>query len=154
MRALALPLLLLAAIPLIAARLPDNASELPLSHLLSLAQTALATGKTADALSIYDHCLARDPSDFTTLYKRATTRLASGQYSKAKEGFLEGLEVREYEPARLQLAKIHAKLGEYQHAREEIDLFVKAIKGASGHDKDLSEANELVSPCYTLPWRR
>ncbi|GAA5837567.1 hypothetical protein JCM3766R1_006847 [Sporobolomyces carnicolor] len=143
MRALALPLLLLAAIPLIAARLPDNASELPLSHLLSLAQTALATGKTADALSIYDHCLARDPSDFTTLYKRATTRLASGQYSKAKEGFLEVLEVREYEPARLQLAKIHAKLGEYQHARGEIDLFVKAIKGTSGHDKDLSEANEL-----------
>ncbi|GAA5880760.1 hypothetical protein JCM16303_004342 [Sporobolomyces ruberrimus] len=143
MRALSLPLLLLAVIPLIAATLPDNASDLPLSHLLTLAQTALSSGKTSDALSIYDHCLTRDPSDFTTLYKRATVRLASGQYSRAKEGFHEVLQVREYEPARLQLGKIHAKLGEYLKAREELDAYLKATKGKDGVAREITEAKEL-----------
>jgi DnaJ family protein C protein 3 len=145
MRALALPLLLLAVIPLIAAQLPDNASDLPLSHLISLAQTALSSGQTSQALSIYDYCLERDPSDFTTLYKRATVRLASGQYSKAKEGFNQVLQVREYEPARLQLGKIHAKLGEYLKAREEIDIYLKATKGRDSADREIKEAKELVS---------
>ena len=144
MRALALPLLLLAVLPLIAAQLPDNASDLPISHLLSLAQSALSTGKTSDALSIYDYCLERDSTDFSTLYKRATVRLASGQYNRAKEGFHQVLQVREYEPARLQLGKIHAKLGEYGKAREELDRFVKASKGKDGMEKELKEANELV----------
>ncbi|GAA6004848.1 hypothetical protein JCM11491_002254 [Sporobolomyces phaffii] len=137
MRALALPLLLLSVVPLIAAQLPDNAGELPLSHLLSLAQTALASGQTTHALSIYDHCLVRDPSDFTTLYKRATVRLAQGQYQRAKDGFLDVLRVREYEPARWQLAKIYAKLGQYENAREQIDLYSKTASGPS------AEAHQL-----------
>ncbi|GAA5927566.1 uncharacterized protein JCM15063_005934 [Sporobolomyces koalae] len=143
MRALAVPLLLLAVIPLISAQLPDNAPDLPLSHLLTLAQTALSTGKTSDALSIYDYCLERDPSDFTTLYKRATVRLASGQYNRAKEGFHQVLEVREYEPARLQLGKIHAKLGEFPKAREEIDIYLRAVKGKEGSERDVTEATDL-----------
>ncbi|CEQ40467.1 SPOSA6832_02087, partial [Sporobolomyces salmonicolor] len=141
MRALALPLLVLLALPFVAAQLPANAADLPLSRLLSLAQTALASGKTSTALSIYDHCLERDPSDFTTLYKRATIRLASGQYGKAKEGFHEVLAVREYEPAHFQLGKIHVKLGEYQEARKELDHYLKAVKGKE--DKEVKEAQEL-----------
>jgi len=145
MRALALPLLLLAVLPLVASQLPDNLSDLPISHLLSLAQSALSTGKTTEALSIYDHCLERDSSDFTTLYKRATVRFASGQYNRAKEGFNQVLDVREYEPARLQLGRIHAKLGEYAKAREELDRFIKAVKGKEASEKELKEAKELVS---------
>ncbi|GAA5956851.1 hypothetical protein JCM21900_006271 [Sporobolomyces salmonicolor] len=141
MRALALPLLVLLALPFVAAQLPANAADLPLSHLLSLAQTALASGKTSTALSIYDHCLERDRSDFTTLYKRATIRLASGQYGKAKEGFHEVLAVREYEPAHFQLGKIYVKLGEYQEARKELDHYLKAVKGKE--DKEVKEAQEL-----------
>ncbi|TNY17657.1 Co-chaperone [Rhodotorula diobovata] len=142
MRAFALVSLALAG--LARAALPDNASDLPLSHLLKLAQDSLAQGKSIDALDLYDHCLERDPSDFATLYKRATVRLATGHLAKAKDGFVDVLAVRDYDLAHLQLAKIHAKLAEYDEARGEVDTFLRsASKDKGNHDKEVKEAEEL-----------
>ena len=133
------------ALAVCAAGLPDNASDLPLASLLSLAQDALAQGKSSDALQIYDHCVERDPADFATLYKRATVRLASGHLARAKDAFREVLALREYDLAHLQLAKIHAKLAEYDQAKTEIDLFLRtAKKQRPKGDKDLKDADELV----------
>ncbi|KAG0662003.1 hypothetical protein C6P46_003708 [Rhodotorula mucilaginosa] len=135
---------LAAALAVCAAGLPDNASDLPLSSLLSLAQDALAQGKSSDALQIYDHCLERDPADFATLYKRATVRLASGHLARAKDAFREVLALREYDLAHLQLAKIHAKLAEYDDAKTEIDHFLRSAKKQRPKgDKDLKDADEL-----------
>ncbi|GAA5874872.1 hypothetical protein JCM3774_006551 [Rhodotorula dairenensis] len=135
---------LAAALAVCAAGLPDNAADLPLATLLSLAQDALAQGKSADALSIYDHCLERDPADFATLYKRATVRLASGHLARAKDAFHEVLAVRDYDLAHLQLARIHAKLAEYDQARAEIDTFLRAAKkDRRKGDKDLADAEDL-----------
>ncbi|GAA5992689.1 hypothetical protein JCM10908_006880 [Rhodotorula pacifica] len=135
---------LAAALAVCAAGLPDNAADLPLSSLLSLAQDALAQGKSIDALSIYDHCLERDPTDFATLYKRATVRLASGHLARAKDAFKEVLAVREYDLAHLQLARIHARLAEYDEAKAEVDTFLRTAKKARPKgDKDVKEAEEL-----------
>lgn len=98
--------------------LPDDAASLPISQLLTLASSALSQGQSQYALDIYDHVLARDPTDFATLYKRATIRLSLGQLARAKEGFEEVLKVKEFEGARIQLVKIHAKLGEFAEATE------------------------------------
>ncbi|BGP47093.1 hypothetical protein JCM10450v2_002945 [Rhodotorula kratochvilovae] len=142
MRALALVALALAG--LARASLPDNAADLPLAHLLQLAQDSLAQGKSNDALALYDHCLERDPQDFATLYKRATVRLAAGHLAKAKDAFHDVLAIREYDLAHLQLAKIHAKLAEYDEAKGEIDTFLRAAQKDKGnHDKEVKEADDL-----------
>jgi DnaJ family protein C protein 3 len=131
--------LLLLVIVIVAAHrdLPDNAADLPISQLLSLASTALSAGRSASALEIFDHILIRDPSDFATLYKRATIRLATNQLSKAKDGFKEVLRVKEFDQARLQLAKIYAKLGEFDDAKKEVDELLK-------HSTLKKEGTELV----------
>jgi len=134
-------LLLLFAPAALGQDLPDNAADLPISHLLTLASTALASGKTHSALAIYDHCIGRDPSDVTTLFKRATARLAAGQWSRAKEGFGEVLAQREWAEARWQLVKLHAKLGELDDAKREVDVLLK--KGAD--EKVHGLAKDMVS---------
>lgn len=121
--------------------LPENASELPISQLLNLATTALGAARPASALEIYDHILTRDPSDFSTLYKRATMRLAINQLGKAKDGFREVLQVKEFDQARLQLAKIHAKLGEFEDAKKEVDELLR-------HSSSNKEGIELV--CHSF----
>lgn len=129
--------------------LPDNAADLPISHLLSLASSALSAGRSASALEVYDHILQRDKSDVATLYKRATVRLAINQLHKAKEGFKEVLAVKEFGQARLQLARICAKLGEYQEARREVDLFLKTGESKEGAELvcrfSLSRAGETMT---------
>lgn len=136
-----LSILLIFSPSILAQDLPDNASELPISQLLDLASTALSSGKTHSALAIYDHCLSRDPSDVTTLFKRATARLAAGQWSRAKEGFGQVLEQREWAEARWQLVKLHAKLGELEEAKREVDVLLN--KG--GDEKLHGQAKEMVS---------
>ena len=128
--------------------LPENAADLPISQLLSLASTALSSGKSASALSIYDYCLERDPSDFATLYKRATVRLATGQWAKAKEGFAEVLRIKEFDQAHVQLAKLHLKLGEFGEAQREVDAFLGMQTVMEG--KAMADAKELVSPLFSV----
>ncbi|ORY91754.1 hypothetical protein BCR35DRAFT_299071 [Leucosporidium creatinivorum] len=132
---------LLALVAVAAAQLPDNAADLPIAQLLNIANAALTSGKSASALTIYDYCLERDPSDFATLYKRATVRLATGQWGKAKEGFHEVLAVKEWDQAHLQLAKLHAKLGEFDQAKKEVDTFLEMSKGSDS--KEVTEARAL-----------
>lgn len=117
--------------------LPENAADLPISQLLTLASTAISSGRSAAALEIFDHILVRDPSDFATLYKRATIRLATNQLARAKDGFREVLKVKEFDQARLQLAKIHAKLGEFDDAKVEVNALLK-------HAPSNKEGLELV----------
>ncbi|SCV70553.1 BQ2448_3315 [Microbotryum intermedium] len=101
--------------------LPENAASLPAAQLLSLATSALTSGKTATALQVYDHLLERDPNDVATLYKRATVRYALGQWSRAKEGFNDVLERNEaFDEARVKLGNALVKLGEYSGAREQV----------------------------------
>ncbi|KAK4693798.1 hypothetical protein P7C70_g8864, partial [Phenoliferia sp. Uapishka_3] len=124
-------------LPFIAAQdLPENAADLPISHLLTLASTALSGGKSHSALSIYEHILERDPTDFATLYKRATVRLATGQLGKAKDGFKAVIDVRDFDQAHLELAKICGKLGEYEEALKEVGVYLGMVKGKAKEEAD------------------
>ncbi|RCI11527.1 hypothetical protein L249_7483 [Ophiocordyceps polyrhachis-furcata BCC 54312] len=112
----------------------DIPNDLPASALLASAQTHLANGETNEALVYYDAAVAKDPSNYLTLFKRATTHLSLGRTAHATGDFNRILELEpRFEGAHLQLAKIHAKAARWEDARKE---FRAASRG--------SDAPELV----------
>ncbi|KAI0414582.1 DnaJ domain-containing protein [Xylaria grammica] len=98
----------------------DIPSDTPISSLLSSAQTHMARGETNEALMYYDAAIARDPSDYLTFFKRATTYLSIGRTSQATSDFNKVLELRPgFEGAHLQLGKLKAKAADWDGAKEQ-----------------------------------
>lgn len=98
----------------------DIPLDLPLSTLLSSAQSHLAKGETSEALAYYDAAVAKDPSNYLTFFKRATTYLSLGRSSQASQDFGKVLELKPgFEGAHIQLAKIKAKVADWEGARSE-----------------------------------
>ncbi|KAI1333476.1 DnaJ domain-containing protein [Xylariaceae sp. FL0016] len=101
----------------------DIPADTPISSLLSSAQLHLAKGETSDALTYYDAAIARDPSDYLTFFKRATTYLSLGRTSQATSDFNKVLELKPgFEGAHLQLGKLKAKGADWAGAREQYGL--------------------------------
>jgi len=95
-------------------------ADTPISLLLSSAQTHMAKGETNEALMYYDAAIARDPSDYLTFFKRATTYLSLGRTSQATSDFNKVLELRPgFEGAHLQLGKLKAKAADWEGAKEQ-----------------------------------
>jgi DnaJ family protein C protein 3 len=117
----------------------DVPSDLPVSELLSTAQTHLARGETNEALTFYDAAIARDPSNYLTFFKRATTYLSLGRTNQATDDFNKVLALKPgFEGAHVQLAKIKAKTGDWDAARAE---YVAANKAADSVEiTELDEA--------------
>ncbi|PWI72572.1 DnaJ and TPR domain protein [Purpureocillium lilacinum] len=115
----------------------DIPADLPVSALLTSAQTHLAKGETSDALVYYDAAVARDPNNYLTLFKRATTYLSLGRSSQATDDFNRVLALKPgFQGAHLQLGKIKAKVADWSAARAE---YVAASK-----DPDSPELTELT----------
>lgn len=113
----------------------DIPSDTPISSLLSSANAHLARGQTSDALVYYDAAVARDPSDYLTYFKRATTYLSLGRTSQATEDFDQVLKLRPgFEGAHLQLGKIKAKGADWEGAKEQYTL-AKQTAGSPEFDK-------------------
>ncbi|TGJ80238.1 hypothetical protein E0Z10_g8516 [Xylaria hypoxylon] len=75
-------------------------------------------GETNEALMYYDAAIARDPSDYLTFFKRATTYLSIGRTSQATSDFNKVLELRPgFEGAHLQLGKLKAKGADWDGAK-------------------------------------
>ncbi|KAI1826298.1 DnaJ domain-containing protein [Xylaria intraflava] len=101
----------------------DIPSDTPISSLLSSAQTHMAKGETSEALLYYDAAIARDPSDYLTFFKRATTYLSLGRTSQATSDFNKVLQLRPgFEGAHLQLGKLKAKAADWDGAKEQLLL--------------------------------
>ncbi|KAK0387115.1 hypothetical protein NLU13_5428 [Sarocladium strictum] len=116
----------------------DVPADLPVSELLSTAQTHLARGETSEALTFYDAAIARDPSNYLTFYKRATTYLSLGRTNQAADDFNKVLALKPgFESAHVQLAKIKAKTGDWDSAKAE---YVAANKAAES--VEISELEE------------
>ncbi|KAI1181021.1 DnaJ domain-containing protein [Nemania sp. FL0916] len=112
----------------------DIPSDTPISALLSSAQSHLARGETNEALIYYDAAVARDPSDYLTVFKRATTYLSLGRTSQATSDFNKVLELRPgFEGAHLQLGKLKAKAADWEGAKEQ---YILAKQGPSSPDFD------------------
>ncbi|GAP89821.1 putative and tpr domain-containing protein [Rosellinia necatrix] len=115
----------------------DIPSDTPISSLLSSAQTHMARGETNEALMYYDAAIARDPSDYLTFFKRATTYLSLGRTSQATSDFNKVLKLRPgFEGAHVQLGKLKAKAADWEGAKEQYLL--------ANHKPDSSEFERLV----------
>ena len=98
----------------------DIPSDTPISMLLSSAQSHLARGETNEALTYYDAAISRDPNDYLTFFKRATTYLSLGRVTQATSDFNKVLNLRPgFEGAHIQLGKIKARSGDWDGAREQ-----------------------------------
>ncbi|KAI1735171.1 DnaJ domain-containing protein [Xylaria scruposa] len=116
----------------------DIPSDTPISALLSSAQTHMSRGETNEALIYYDAAIARDPSDYLTFFKRATTYLSLGRTSQATSDFNKVLELRPgFEGAHLQLGKLKAKAADWDGAKEQ---YLLAKKPDSADVEKLEEA--------------
>ncbi|KAI1082646.1 DnaJ domain-containing protein [Whalleya microplaca] len=101
----------------------DIPSDTPVSALLSSAQSHLMKGETSEALTYYDAAVARDPNDYLTFFKRATTYLSLGRTAQATSDFNKVLELRPgFEGAHVQLGKLKARGADWDGAREQYRL--------------------------------
>ncbi|KAI8956975.1 DnaJ-domain-containing protein [Daldinia sp. FL1419] len=101
----------------------DIPADTPISNLLSSAQSHLTKGETSEALMYYDAAVARDPSDYLTYFKRATTYLSLGRTSQATSDFNKVLQLKpDFEGAHLQLGKLKARSADWEGAKEHYTL--------------------------------
>ncbi|EHK23241.1 uncharacterized protein TRIVIDRAFT_36610 [Trichoderma virens Gv29-8] len=98
----------------------DIPSDVPVSVLLTSAQEHLTKGETNEALAYFDAAIARDPTNYLSFFKRATTYLSLGRANLATEDFNKVLSLKPGFPgAHIQLAKIKAKAADWDGARAE-----------------------------------
>lgn len=98
----------------------DIPTDIPVSSLLTSAQTHLAKGETSEALVYYDVAISKDPTNYLTLFKRATAYLSLGRATQATDDFNKVLKLKPgFEGAHVQLAKIKAKVADWEGARSE-----------------------------------
>ncbi|KAK1984288.1 DnaJ domain-containing protein [Colletotrichum cereale] len=109
--------------PVLAITTDEIPPDTPVSSLLTTAQAHLSKGQTSDALVYYDAAVARDPSNYLTLFKRATTYLSLGRTNQATDDFNKVLSLKPgFEGAHVQLAKIKSKTADWDGAREQYIL--------------------------------
>ncbi|KAK7943234.1 DnaJ domain-containing protein [Apiospora aurea] len=119
-------------------------ADTPISSLLSSAQAHLSKGQTSDALVYYDAAIARDPSDYLTFFKRATTYLSLGRTSLATEDFNRVLTLRPgFEGAHIQLAKIKSRSADWDGAKQQY-ILANQKEGSPDFDR-LTEAQGAAS---------
>ncbi|KAF7549793.1 hypothetical protein G7046_g8224 [Stylonectria norvegica] len=115
----------------------DIASDLPVSSLLTSAQAHLSRGETSEALVYYDAAIARDPTNYLTLFKRATTYLSLGKPNQATDDYNRVLFIKpNFEAAHLQLAKIRATVGDWETARAQYKRANRGSDSDEVHDLD------------------
>jgi DnaJ family protein C protein 3 len=101
--------------------------DTPISSLLASANAHLAKGETNDALTYYDVAISRDPNNYLTFFKRATTYLSLGRTAQASQDFDKVLSIKpDFEGALLQRAKIKAKHGDWEAAKKDYAAAGKA----------------------------
>lgn len=103
--------------------LSDIPSDTPITALLNQAQHYLTLGNTADALVYYDAAVTRDPDDYLTYFKRATTYLSLGRIAQAADDFQKCLALRPgFEAAHNQLGRLKARSADWDGAKEQYQL--------------------------------
>lgn len=104
----------------------DIPSDAPVSTLLASAQAHLSRGQTSDALLYYNAAIARDPSNYLTFFKRASTFLSLGRTSQATDDFNKVLSLKPgFEAAHAQLGNLKARSADWDAAREQYLLAKK-----------------------------
>lgn len=98
----------------------DIPTDESLSSLLTSAQSHLTRGESSEALIYYDAAIARDPTNYLTFFKRATTYLSLGKTTQATDDFNKVLSIRPgFEGAHIQLARLRARMGDWDGAKNQ-----------------------------------
>jgi len=121
-------LLLLAVISLLAGMAhseSSSSSDLPTAQLVLKANSFLASSKPSKALEIYEQVLERNPDDYSILFMKATAQRSLGQNHHASLTFQKVLSLKEYDEARIELARIYLKSGDYDACHSELESFRK-----------------------------
>lgn len=122
----------------------DIPNDLPVSSLLSNAQTHLVKGETSAAILYYDAAIFRDPNNYLTIFKRATAFLSIGRANRATEDFAKVLALKPgFQGAHVQLAKIKSKVADWKGAKAEYIAAEKA--GDSPELVELAEAETAAA---------
>ncbi|KAF4121571.1 DnaJ-like protein subfamily C member 3 [Geosmithia morbida] len=118
-------------------------TDVPVSSILTTAQGHLTRGETNEALMYYDAAIARDPSNYLSLFKRGATYLSLGKTNKATADFNKVLALEpNFEGAHLQLARIKSRSADWEGARAG---YLAAGKGADSIEmQELDEAKGAV----------
>jgi DnaJ homolog subfamily C member 3 len=121
----------------------DISPDTPISSLVASAKEARLRGANNDALAYFDAALAKDPSDYLTLFQRGATYLSIGKHSQAKADFDGVLKVKpNFDGALLQRAKLSARNGEWEAAKT--DYKAAGSKGA----EELAHLEEAEGAAY------
>jgi len=116
----------------------DIPSDTPISSLVSSAKSNLANGNANDALTYFDAAIARDSSNYLTIFQRGAAYLSLGRNEKASSDFDKVLTIRpDFEGALLQRAKIKSRNADWAAAKEDL---VRAKKTESRDYTQLEEA--------------
>ncbi|KAH9813627.1 hypothetical protein DFH28DRAFT_1108706 [Melampsora americana] len=151
-------LLILTTIPLLARLMISDSmasenADLTTSQLIDKANSLLASGLSTQALELFDLALDRNPDDYLTLYKKATTQMSLGHYNHASTSFQKVLDLKDFDKARIQLAKIYLKLGDLDACKSQIDTHLAAGKDVSSVistiQTDLAAARKHLKACRT-----
>ena len=98
----------------------DNAADLPVSEILTLATKAQASGSMQDALAYYEIAIDRDPKNYLTFFRRGAAYLSVGRAPQALADFDKVLAIRPgFEGALNQRAKLRARDADWRGARED-----------------------------------
>ncbi|KAI9707129.1 MAG: hypothetical protein M1836_000089 [Candelina mexicana] len=116
----------------------DIPADVPVSSLVTSANTNLAKGNLNDALTYFDVAISRDPQNYLTIFKRGATYLSLGKNAQATSDFDKVLAIKPgFENALLQRAKIKSKNAEWAAARADYEA---AGKKNGPELQDLEEA--------------
>ena len=97
----------------------NTPAESAVALLLEQAHSHLSQGEAREALDYFNAALARNPTDYLTLFKRATALLSLGRTSLATDDFGKALELEpNFEGAHMQLANIRTRIGDWELARK------------------------------------
>ncbi|KAI0243864.1 hypothetical protein L0F63_006499 [Massospora cicadina] len=120
---------------LISVTFADN--SVTTDQILAQANELLTSGKFSDAFNLFSEAIDRDPENYSTYFKRATTSMTLGRNQLAIEDLNKLLTLKpDFLKGFLQRGKLHLKLGNFDEAYSDISKFAK------GNPKH-SEAAEL-----------
>lgn len=96
--------------------------DAPLSSLVSSAKSHLANGSPRDALQYFDAAIARDPTNFVTIFQRGAAYLSLGRNWQASEDFDQVLKLKpDFEGALLQRARLRTRTANWAGAMSDLE---------------------------------
>ncbi|CAL1702018.1 unnamed protein product [Somion occarium] len=98
--------------------------------LISRADGLLSVGQFNDAVKAYSEAIEQSPADYVLYYKRATANYSLNRHQQALADFDQVLSLTNdtFDKAFLMKARIHAKDGRFQAAREAIRRYHQKVK--------------------------